>query len=193
MSDALHAVTDPEMAEYLSNELNQTFTNEVKREVKAVSVSVPSSSSEQASTSPKAEDEVARWPRRINGGFQGLRDDLDQHSRSWRNAARLLEQLRPQMEAAEAERDRLQAALDRIVPEVDESHKSLSSIIERAKAGDISGDLGARFTRSLTKLDELESIAEALTANHLALRSIWEQYARTVLQAQRLRETFRGS
>ncbi|UIJ73372.1 hypothetical protein [Aurantimonas sp. HBX-1] len=193
MSDALHAATDPEMADYLSNELNQVFTNGIKREVKAVSVSGPSSPIEHTNTSSKSEDEAARLPRRINGGFQGLSDDLDQHSRSWRNAARLLDQLRPQMEAAEAERDRLQAALAKIVPEVDESQKNLSSMIERAKAGDISGDLGARFGRSLTKLDELEKTAEALTANHLALRSVWEQYARTVLQAQRLRETYRSN
>jgi chromosome segregation ATPase len=193
MSDAHHAVTDLEMAEYLSNGSNQTFATGVNREVKAMSVSVPSSSPEHISASSKPDDDAARLPRRIDGGFQGVSEDLDRHSRSWRNAARLLEQLRPQMQAVKAERDRLQAALAKIIPEVDDSHKNLSSLIEKAKAGDISADLSARFSRSLTKLDELESVAEALTANHLALRSVWEQYARTVLQAQRLRETFRGS
>jgi chromosome segregation ATPase len=179
------------MSDYLSNELNQVFTNGAKQEAKTV-VSIPSSPSELSSPPKKIEEEDTRLPRRISGGFQGLTSDLDQHSRNWRNSARLLEQLRPQMEAAEAERDRLQATLARIIPEINESQKGLSTMIETAKAGDISGDLGARFGRSLAKLDELESVAEALTANHLALRSVWEQYARAVLQAQRLREAIRA-
>ncbi|HEX2018803.1 MAG TPA: hypothetical protein VGO17_07675 [Aurantimonas sp.] len=179
------------MSDYLSNELNQVFTNGAKQEAKTV-VSIPSSPSELSSPPKKIEEEDTRLPRRISGGFHGLTSDLDQHSRNWRNSARLLEQLRPQMEAAEAERDRLQATLARIIPEINESQKGLSTMIETAKAGDISGDLGARFGRSLAKLDELESVAEALTANHLALRSVWEQYARAVLQAQRLREAIRA-
>jgi chromosome segregation ATPase len=191
MSVAAQKATDSEMSEYLSNELNQVFTNGAKQEVKTV-VSVPSSPSELSNPPKKIEEEDARLPRRISGGFQGLTSELDQHSRNWRNSARLLEQLRPQMEAAEAERDRLQATLARIIPEINESQKGLSTMIETAKAGDISGDLGAKFGRSLAKLDELESLAEALTANHLALRSVWEQYARAVLQAQRLREAIRA-
>ncbi len=191
MSVAAQKATDSEMSDYLSNELNQVFTNGAKQEAKTV-VSIPSSPSELSSPPKKIEEEDTRLPRRISGGFQGLTSDLDQHSRNWRNSARLLEQLRPQMEAAEAERDRLQATLARIIPEINESQKGLSTMIETAKAGDISGDLGARFGRSLAKLDELESVAEALTANHLALRSVWEQYARAVLQAQRLREAIRA-
>ncbi|EAU42545.1 hypothetical protein FP2506_06886 [Fulvimarina pelagi HTCC2506] len=106
------------------------------------------------------------------------------------NSARLLEQLRPQLEAFEIESGRLQTLLAKIAPEVAENGKALSKQMDAAKSGDLSGELGSKFTQTLAKLNELEQLAEALTANHLALRSIWEQYARAVLQAEALRKGF---
>lgn len=137
-------------------------------------------------------DAHGRLPHRISGGFRGLGDELERHSRDWRNAYRLLEQQRPMLEAAEAERDRLQEALGRLVPTVKDATKALTAGIDAARKGDISGDLAGQFNKSLSALDDLEALSESLTANMLQLRSTWEQYARTVLVAQKLREELKA-
>lgn len=129
-----------------------------------------------------------KLPLRIDGGFNGVAADLDRRSRDGASMVRLLEQQRVHLEAAEVERDRLYLALGRISPEVNESGRSLKAMIETAKSGDVSGDLSAEFSRNLRALDELENIAEALAANLLWTRSGWEQYARTVIGAQKMRE-----
>ncbi|WP_206452823.1 hypothetical protein [Aurantimonas marina] len=131
---------------------------------------------------------AARLPRRIAGGFQGVGDDLDRRARDWRNTVRLLEQQRPQLESAEAEHARLHEALARIVPEVQENGRALKALLDTTKTGDISGDLATQFNKNLNSLDELESVAEALTANLVWVRSTWEQYARTIIKAQKMRE-----
>lgn len=133
-------------------------------------------------------EQVSHLPRHIAGGFKGVGHDLDRRARDWRNTVRLLEQQRPPLEAAEAERDRLYAAFDRIAPEVQESGSVFKTMLHATKEGDVSGDLAAQFTRSLNALDELESIAEALTTNMLGIRAAWEQYARTMIKAQKMRE-----
>lgn len=143
------------------------------------------------STPEASLDLPSRMPHRIAGGFRGLGEELERHARDWRNAHRLLEQQRPILGAHESERDRLQEALSRLVPNVKDASKALAAGIDAAKKGDISGDLAGHFTRSLATLDELESLAEALTANMLQMRSTWEQYARTVVRAQKLREEIR--
>ena len=134
---------------------------------------------------------VSRLPRRIAGGFSGVGRDLDRRARDWRNTYRLMEQQRPHLEAAEAERDRLHEALDRAVSEVKDSSRIFKEAIERTKEGDVSSDLGPQFTRCLEGLDELESIAEALSVNMLNIRSTWEQYARTIIRAQKMRDELR--
>lgn len=136
-------------------------------------------------------DAAPRLPQRVPGGLKGVGEDLDRHTREWRNTYRLLEQQRPMLEAAEAERDRLQEVLNRVVPRVNESARSLNTAMEMARKGDFSGDLAAQFTKNLAILDEMEAVAESLTANLLQMRSTWEQYARTVLRAQALREKVR--
>jgi len=69
-----------------------------------------------------------------------------------------------------------------------ESGKAFKTMLEATKAGDVAGNLSAQFTRSLTALDELESVSEALTTNMLGIRAAWEQYARTMIRAQKMRE-----
>lgn len=131
---------------------------------------------------------VERLPSHIDGGFNGVAADLDRRSRDSASMVRLLEQQRVHLEAAELERDRLYLALGRLTPEVNESGRSLKTMIETAKSGDVSGDLSAEFSRNLRALDELENIAQALSANLLWTRSGWEQYARSVIGAQMMRE-----
>ncbi len=136
---------------------------------------------------------VSRLPRRIAGGFAGVGNDLDRRAREWRNTYRLMEQQRPHLEAAEAERDRLHDALERALAEVKDSNQIFKEAIHRTKEGDVSSDLGPQFARCLDGLDELESVTEALTVNMLNIRTCWEQYARTIIRAQKMRDELRES
>ena len=136
---------------------------------------------------------VSRLPRRISGGFAGVGNDLERRARDWRNTYRLMEQQRPHLESAEAERDRLHEALERAVSEVKESNQIFKEAIQRTKDGDVSSDLAPQFTRCLDGLDELESVAEALSVNMLHIRTCWEQYARTIIRAQKMRDELRES
>ncbi|MEF2551659.1 hypothetical protein VQ042_09835 [Aurantimonas sp. A2-1-M11] len=174
----------PDMTDFLTEELSRDFADRTQKPVTASNV---------LSGPPLiVEEPVPRLPRRIDGGFAGLGHDLDKHGRECRNAVRLMEQLRPQLEAAEAERARLSQALARIMPEIEENGRGLSGMIENARKGDVSGDLTAKFTKSAAKLDELENLSEALNVNLMAVRSAWEQYARAAIQAQRLRDGLKG-
>jgi hypothetical protein len=133
-------------------------------------------------------DVTTRLPREIEGGFLGVSADLDIHSKEWRSVVRLLRQQRLQVEAAEAEKDELHGALERCAPAAQESGRALKEILEITKGGDISGDLAAAFARNERTIEELEAVVEALSTNLLGLRTAWEQYARTIIRAQALRE-----
>lgn len=139
-----------------------------------------------------AADVAERLPRRIPGGFGGIHLDLAARATDWKNMVRLLEQQRPDLEFAEAERDRLHHALTEVVPHVQDSGRALKSLLENTKNGDVSGDLSALFDENQKALDELEVLAQALTTNLIRVRSVWEQYARTVIRAQKMREELRG-
>lgn len=132
--------------------------------------------------------ETTRLPKRIDGGFRAVGDDLERRSREWTHMVRLLDQHRLHLESAEGERDQLQDKLKAILPEVQESSRALKAMLDRSKSGDISGDLAAQFDRNMRALDALEKTATALNNNFLWCRSAWEQYARSVLRAQQMRE-----
>ena len=136
----------------------------------------------------RALSESVRPPRHIAGGFRQVGEDLERRSREWVTMVRLLDQHRHHLESAETERDRLTARLDEIAPQVLEQGRSLKAMLEASKSGDISGDLAAEFDRSMAGLNELERTATALSANFLWCRSAWEQYARSVIRAQQMRE-----
>lgn len=137
------------------------------------------------------EGEPVRLPRRIQGGFQGLTSDLEKRAREWTLVNRLLEQQRPILEAAEAERDRLLERLGRVVADAHAATNSLKMALETTKAGDVSGDLAAQFGRNLQALEALEGAAEDLVVNLHVIRASWEPYARTVIRGQRLRDEIR--
>jgi hypothetical protein len=169
---------EADLADSLQNELTTDLIEKLER----------ASATTRMPLNENPFDQVSRLPRHIAGGFAGVGHDLDRKARDWRNIVRLLEQQRPQLEAAEAERDRLYEAFSHIAPEVQESGSAFKATLQATKEGDVSGDLAAHFMRSLNALDELESIAEALMTNMLAIRSAWEQYAKTMIKAQRMRE-----
>lgn len=171
---------DGELADTLQSELEKDLSGEEGKSAKTVRTEVA-----------EVSEAVSRLPRRIAGGFSGVAEDLERRSRDWRNTYRLMEQQRPHLEAAEADRDRLHDALDHALNEVKDSNRVFKEAIERTKDGDVSADLAPQFARCLTALDELESVSEALTVNMLHIRTCWEQYARTVIRAQRMREDLR--
>lgn len=176
--------TSPEMEKFLAEALAEEQDGRSEKAAPRSGARSPSA--------PVVGDTNSRLPRRIEGGFTGLGQDLDKYGRECRNAVRLMEQLRLQLEAAEAERVRLHQLLVRILPEIDENARGLVSMMESARKGDVNGDLSAKFASNAAKLDELEKISEALNINLMAVRSAWEQYARAAIQAQRLREAHRG-
>lgn len=134
-----------------------------------------------------------RLPRRIPGGFDGLTADLDRRARDWRAIVRLMEQQRPQLEMAQAERDRLGETLARVANEVQETGRNLATMLATIRSGDVSGDLAAQFSRNVDALERLEDVTECMIANFILLRSSWEQYARSVIQAQGLRDELKPS
>lgn len=131
--------------------------------------------------------EPMRAPRLLPGGFLAVGEDLERRAREWANMVRLLEQHRLHLESAEAERDGVYDKLARVVPIVQETGDALKAAMEACKAGEMSGDLATVYARNSRALDELEKIAVALSANFLWCRSAWEQYARSIVSAQRLR------
>lgn len=172
---------DPDLSEDLEHSLQDALRTSFPEER---SLSPQSSPAEQVSPTRAPE----ALPRRIAGGFDALSADLDRRSRENAIMVRLLDQQRTHLATAEAERDRLYEALARIVPEANESGRSLARMMETAKSGDLSGDLSREFGRNLRALDELESVAKALSANLLWTRSGWEQYARSVIGAHKMRD-----
>ena len=136
--------------------------------------------------------DTTRAPRRIAGGFAGLSEDLDRRMRDWRNMLRVLDQQRPQLEAAEIQYDASYETLAKIVPQAQDTGKALKAMIATTKAGDISEDLAGQFSKNLKALEELEAVAENLTTTMLHLRSSWEQYARSIIKAQKMRDVVGG-
>lgn len=130
----------------------------------------------------------AGLPRHIPGGFTGVAADLDRRSRDWTMMVRLLDQQRMLLETAEKERNRLYSALQAILPGAISTGRSVDEALEKTKNGDVSSNLSSLFSDNLRELDQLENISKALTANLLWTRSSWEQYARSVLGAQKMRE-----
>ena len=175
-----------EQERYSAASIHQQQTNEAKSDE-------TNEESALSHASGGVVEPVGRLPRRIEGGFRGVGEDLDLRAREWRNMVRILEHHRPQLEIAELERDRLYEAFARIGPEVEKSGRDLKETIAAMKDGDISGELSPKFARSLKSLDELESLASGLTSNLLAIRSAWEQYARSIIQAEKLRSRIGGA
>lgn len=126
--------------------------------------------------------------REISGGFVAVAEDLDRRGRDWAMMVRLLEQQRLHLETSERERARLYEKLENILPEVRRTAEVLEATIETTKSGDVSGNLSALFVENLGSLDQLQNTANALTANLLWTRSSWEQYARSLIGAQLMRE-----
>ena len=146
---------------------------------------------EKAPLDPLAESMRGGHP--IEGGFTAVREDLERRSREWTNMVRLLDQHRQQLEAAEKERDAAYLELARLMPTVQDTARDFKTAMERCKAGERGIDLAGLCARNGAALQDLEKVVGALNSQFLSCRSAWEQYARTVVNAQRLRSEMRAS
>src|SRR5919112_1964775 len=129
----------------------------------------------------------------IEGGFAVVREDLERRTRDGHTMVRLLDQYRQQLETAERERDTTYAELARIVATVQDTARDFKIATERCKAGERGVDLAGLSARNGAALEELERIAGVLNSHFLSCRVAWEQYARTIVNAQRLRGEIRAA
>jgi hypothetical protein len=168
-------------------ELNEGLSEALRADMAKTNAGDQRPRREVQPVAPSAEARFA--PRNIAGGFNGLSDDLGRRIRDGRNMMRILDAQRPQLEAAEAEFAASYQRLAKIVPIAQDAGKVLTEMLATTKSGAITEDLGPQFTRNLRALDELESVAEALTVNLLQVRSSWEQYAKSIIRAQKMRDS----
>ncbi len=123
----------------------------------------------------------------LAGGFAAVRDDLERRTRESAHMVRLLEQHRQHLEATEKERDAAYEELARIIPRVEDSARELKTAMGQCKAGELGADLASLWLRNGKALEELENVAANLASRFLWCRSAWEQYAKSIVVAQRLR------
>src|SRR5215218_648755 len=119
--------------------------------------------------------------------YARVSDELERRSREWTAMVRLLEQNRHTLDCAEMERDAAYDELARIVPIVQETAKDLTAAMDASRSGRPSPDLPELFAKNSESLDQLEKVSVALSGHFLRCRAAWEQYARSVETAQRLR------
>jgi hypothetical protein len=119
--------------------------------------------------------------------YARVTDDLDRRSREWTQMVRLLEQNRHTLDCAEMERDAAYEELARVLPIVQETAKELTAAMDASRSGRPASDLPELFAKNSDALDQLEKVSVALSGHFLRCRAAWEQYARSVDSAQRLR------
>jgi|1185.fasta_scaffold368034_1 hypothetical protein len=119
--------------------------------------------------------------------FFDLRHVLEQRSREWTTMVRQLEQHRHHLSALEAEQSATYEQLERIVPVVQGTYRTLKNSIEARKSGEAASEIDEVAAVNARALEELEKLAGTLSTQAVWFRSAWEQYARTVESAQRLR------
>lgn len=119
--------------------------------------------------------------------FFDLRHVLEQRSREWTTMVRQLEQHRQHLSALEAEQTSTYEQLERIVPVVQGTFRTLKASIEAKKSGEAAAEIDEVAAVNARALEELEKLAGTLSTQAVWFRSAWEQYARTIESAQRLR------
>jgi hypothetical protein len=135
--------------------------------------------------------ESPRLPTRIPNGFRGLVDDIERRQRELSLMARLMDQMRLEFETADRERQALHGRIAQTVALVQETERGVTGAVEKVLSGDLGSDVSTHMMKHGRALDELEKLAQALNTNLLWWRSSWEQYARSAINAQRLKDELR--
>jgi hypothetical protein len=146
-----------------------------------------STNGDDKSTTGKSES-----PTRVEGGFAAVRDDLDRSMQTGASVVRQIAQHRHLLETAERERDAAYAELARIVPLVQDAARELKTAMDRCKAGELGADHAGVFGKNAAAIEDLEKTVVTLGGIFQWSRSAWDQYARTIVDAQRLRSELRG-
>lgn len=116
-----------------------------------------------------------------------LAEDFERRGRKSATISRLLEQHRRHLLTAQNERAELYEKLERIVPVVQQTADSLREAMNGRMFEAEAPRLQELFDVNERALNELGTLATALTADFLWLRSAWGQYTQTVKEAQTLR------
>ena len=135
---------------------------------------------------------LSESPTRVEGGFAAIRDDLDRSMQAGASVVRQIVQHRHHLETAERERDAAYAELARIVPLVQDTARELKTAMDRCKAGELGADLAGVFGKNAAALEDLEKTVMTLSGICQWTRSAWDQYARAIVNGQRLRSELRG-
>jgi hypothetical protein len=112
---------------------------------------------------------------------------LQQQSYEWTTAVRLLEQSEHALNCAEMDRHLAYDELARVIPNVMETSKQLSAAVDASRPGHPLSNLKELFLANSKALEQLESVSATLSNHFLRYRTAWDQYSRSVENAQRLR------
>lgn len=162
-----------------------------QRMIGATAEKLPNNAADSTTTRPAPASAAAGssgLSSQVPGGFDAVAEELDKRARDFRNHLHLLEQQKPQLEAARAT---CAAALERLAhshASVQENSRGLFETIQSARAGNLGGNLGDDFQSAIRASEDLEAVSGSVSAQLLWLRAAWEQYALSILQAQKLRE-----
>ena len=113
--------------------------------------------------------------------------ELQRQSYEWTTAVRLLEQSEHALICAELDRHQASEELERIVPVVNETAKQLTAAVDASRPGQPLSNMRELFAAHGKALEQLETAAVGLSNCYLRYRSAWDEYARNVANAQRLR------
>jgi hypothetical protein len=113
--------------------------------------------------------------------------ELQEQSREWVTAVRLLEQSAHALNCAEMDRQVAYDEFARVVPTVLETSKQLTAAVDASRPGHPLSSLSQLFVANAKALEQLEGISVDLSSHFLRYRTAWEQYARSIETAQRLR------